>query len=116
MPSGETNVQSANPPSEPKPNASSIIAQFHKPQRKAVKKPRQNQDERGLQENRLGLRELLNGIKLEDSLRKAYRVDVNTPVGDDRRVHRKKHAPVRRPVQQVSDRTPALAPVENDAV
>lgn len=48
MPSGETNVQSANPPSEPKPNAGSVIAQFHKPEEKAEEKPGENQDQSGL--------------------------------------------------------------------
>uniref|UniRef100_A0A803PYY4 Uncharacterized protein n=1 Tax=Cannabis sativa TaxID=3483 RepID=A0A803PYY4_CANSA len=83
MPGGKGNIQSANPPSELKPNAISIIARLHKPEKKAEREPGQKQEEGGFQEQRLRLRELLYGVKLEDGLRKGHGVVVNSMVGGD---------------------------------
>ena len=116
MPSGEANVQSADPPSEPKPNASSIVAELREPEKSTEQEPRQKQNKSGFQEHGLGLRELLDRVELEERLGEAQRVEVNAPVRRDRRVRREELAPVRGPVQQVPDRAAAQAPVVNDAV
>lgn len=116
MPSGKANIQSANPPSEPKPNAFAIIAKLHEPEEKAETKPREEHDDRRLQENRLGLREFLDGVKFEDSRWEAHCIVGNAGVCGNGRVGRKQYAAVGCPVQQMSHWAGALAAIVNDAV
>lgn len=116
MPGGEANVQSADPPSEPEPNAPSIVAKLRESEKNTEHEPRQEQNQSGFQEHGLGLRELLDGVELEERLGEAERVEVNAPVRRDRRVSREEHAPVRGPVQQVPDIAPAQASIVDDAV
>lgn len=116
MPGGEANVQSADPPSEPEPNAPTIVAELRESEKNTEHEPRQKQSQSGFQEHGLGLRELLDRVELEERFGEAERVEVNSPVRRDRRVRREEHAPVRGPVQQVPDRAAAQAPVVDDAV
>lgn len=83
MPSGKANIQSANPPPEPEPNAPAVVAELHKPEEEAKAKPRKQQHKRALQEDGLGLRELFYGVKGEDGLREFYGVAVDAAVGGD---------------------------------
>lgn len=89
MPGRKANIQSANPPPESKPNASAIIAKLHEPEEVAEGKPREEHDERGLQENRLGLRQSLDGVKFEEGLREAHGVVDDAGVGGNGGVGRK---------------------------
>lgn len=116
MPSGKANIQSANPPSELKPNAIAIIVTLHEPEEEAEAKPREEHDERCLQENRLGLREFLNGVKFEDGLGEAHCIVGNAGVCGNGRASRELYAAVGCPVQHMSHWAGALATIENDAV
>lgn len=116
--SGKANIQSANPPSQPEPDAPPIIPELGKPQEQAKHKPRKQQRKRGLQEHGLGLRQLLDGVEGEDALRYAEVVTVgfDAAVGGDGGVRREEDAAVGGPVQQMPNCTSAVASIVADAV
>lgn len=117
MPSGKANIQSANPPSKPEPNAPAIVAKLHKPQKEAKEKPRQQKHKRGFQEDGLGLRELLNGVKGEDGLREeAEDVGADAGVGGYGGIRCKEDAGVGGLIQQIPNCACAVAPIVPDAV
>jgi hypothetical protein len=118
MLSGKANIQSANPPSQPEPDAPPIIPELGKPQEQAKHKPRKQQHKRGLQEHGLGLRQLPDGVEGEDALRyaKVVTVGVDAAVGGDGGVGREEDAAVVGPVQQMPNCTSALASIVADAV
>jgi hypothetical protein len=85
VPSGKANVESANPPPELEPVVPAI-PKLHEAQEEAEAEPGDKHEQRGLEENGLGLGELLDGFELEEGNRKAYGVvhagvSVNDGVG-----------------------------------
>lgn len=103
MLSGKANVQSANPPPDLEPEVPAI-PKLHEAQEEAEAEPGEQHDQRGLEENGLGLRELLEGVEVEEGRRKAYGV-VHAGVGGNDGVGHQKGAFVGRPVQELARRT-----------
>lgn len=68
MASGEADVQPADPPPDLKPHGAPI-AQLTKPDEEAEGEPGEDEDESGLEEHGLGLREPLDGVEREYRLR-----------------------------------------------
>ena len=62
MASGETNVQSANPPADLEPYRSALT-ELPESNKEAKGEPRHEEDECGLHEHGLRLRELLDGVE-----------------------------------------------------
>lgn len=115
MPGGKANIESTDPPANPKPDAVAI-SELHEAHEEAEEEPREQENDRGLQEHRLGLGELLDGIEGYYCLREAYRVVIDPGVRWDRGLGEKQVAAVRRAVQQVPRGTGAEAVVVSDGV
>lgn len=118
MPSGKANIQSANPPSHPEPDAPPIIPNLCQPQKQAKHKPREQQNKRGLQEYSLGLCKLFDGIEREDALRysKGVRVLGDAVVGGDGGVRREENAGVAGKVLKIPNCTSTVASIVAEAV
>ena len=70
------------------------ITQLRAPQKHAEQKPREKHNERGFQEHRLRLRELLDSVEREERLGEAQRVVVNARIGEDCGIPLVEHARV----------------------
>lgn len=92
MPGGKANIQATNTPPnvEPQPAA---ITKLHESKEQAEDKPREEHDKRGFQEHSLRLRELLDGVKLSQSLRQPEGIVVNAGISGDGGISNKESAP-----------------------
>lgn len=62
MSGGKANIKSTDPPANLKPD-SVAISELHEPHEEAEEEPTEQENDRSLQEHRLGLGELLDGIE-----------------------------------------------------
>lgn len=85
MPSGKADVQSANPPPNLEPLAPAI-PKLREAHAEAEEEPGEQNNQSGLKENGLGLREFPNGVELEDARGKPGGV-VHAGVGNNSGVH-----------------------------
>lgn len=115
MPRGKADIQPTNPPPDVEPNIASIT-ELREPQKQAEHKPREKHHERGFQEHSLRLRELLDGVKLEERLGEAQRVVVNAGVRGDGGVAFEKRARVPHALQHVTGGARAERAVVGDGI
>lgn len=99
MPGGEANIQTTNPPPNLEPRIPTI-SDLHEPHEYTKRKPGQQQDGRGLQEQGLRLREPLDRIEREYGLGEAYGVVIHAAVDGDGGVGREQSAGVGGDVQE----------------
>lgn len=114
MPCGKANVQSANQPPNLEPDVPAI-PKFHHPHEEAETEPGKQHDQRGLEKNSLGLRELPDGVKVEEGRREAYGV-VYTTVGGNGGVGYEESASVGGTVEELARRTRAEAGIVTNRV